>query len=288
MPPRIIVAAVVLGWLAANAWLVYREAVPYWRASGPPPYTIDLTEELGSSIVNWKIWQKNKPKPIGRAVSQVERQPDRSYLLRTNLYFDSFQLAVLEVKKLATVYHINEEGELLGVSAQCLGRLKHGKDIGFDFDLETEGQVVNGEIAPKLSLNKTPLPIGELKLPLLRGGNVLNPMHLLNRVPGLREGRAWRITLFDPMKSLGKALPDLQEVLQAAEGMTIPELHAEVVADTLWWDGDDVPCYRIDYRKPGDPEPVAATWVRRRDGLVLQQHSTSALLELTLTRDPSQ
>ena len=56
--------------------------------------------------------------------------------------------------------------------------------------------------------------------------------------------------------------------------MTVPMLEAEVIVDALPWHGQDAPvtCYRIDYHEPGK-KVTARTWVRRRDGLVLQQEA---------------
>src|SRR5262245_35570900 len=107
MPPRPAVAAIILFWLVANGWLIYHEAIPYWRAGGPPPYNIDLTEELSNSLVSWKILRKDQE--IGSATSFVERQHDRTYRLRTDLRFTDVKLALLEFTKLSTTYHVTEE-----------------------------------------------------------------------------------------------------------------------------------------------------------------------------------
>src|SRR5947209_12741032 len=77
MPPRSVVAAILMFWLAADGWLFYREVWPYWRAGDPPPYTIDLTEELGNASVSWEILKKGEK--IGYATSYVHRRHDRTY-----------------------------------------------------------------------------------------------------------------------------------------------------------------------------------------------------------------
>ena len=281
MPHRSIVVAVVVAWLAANSLLFYREVWPHWRPGGPPPYAIDLTEELGRSTVDWNIYQSGKR--TGHAVSQVERQRDRTYHLRTHLHFDNFRIFDLELRRLSTVYHVTEEGELLDLSVVFQVRLKNKQIDLPDAELRLEGMVEDGEIAPKILFNGEKLPLGEARVPLGESGSILNPMQLLNRVPGLSEGRHWRMTLFDPMKAL-KAFPLFAPVLGTAEGMSVPHLDAEVTTDTLLWNDEDVPCFKIEYRKPKELDPVAATWVRRRDGLVLQQQSSGGLMEMTLRR----
>src|SRR5947207_8887216 len=117
MPPRSIVAVVLLFWLGANGWMCYREVWPRWRSGDPPPYTIDLTEELGHATVSWEIWKKDKR--IGNATSRVERQRDRTYKLNIDYHFKEFRIVVLHVRTLSGVYHVTEDGELLGLSAQA-------------------------------------------------------------------------------------------------------------------------------------------------------------------------
>jgi len=280
MPPRSIVIAILLFWLGANGWLFYREAWPRWRSGEPPPYTIDLTEELSRASVNWKILKKDKE--IGYAVSRVERQPDRTYKLHIQFHFNEFRVVILTVRKLGGVYHVTEDGELLGVSAHAVVAMKD-KLGSTEMDFEMKGRVEQGALVAELYFNHEKLDLGELKVPIARQGGALNPLHPLNRLPGLSEGRRWHITLFDPLSALSRALPEFQ---QAVEGMGVRELVAEVTLDTLAWDGNDIECFKIEYRTPGDDDLVASTWVRRRDGLVLQQHSSHGLSELTLRRSP--
>jgi len=281
MPPRSVVAAVLLFWLGANGWMFYREVWPHWRSGEPPPYTIDLTEELGHASVRWKILKKDRD--VGHAISRVERQRDRTYKLHIDFHFKEFRVVILEVRKLSGVYHVTEDGELLGLSSQASVAMKD-KLGSLQMDFEVKGQVEDGQLLPEIFFNGEKLALGELKVPVAGHGGALNPLHPLNRLPGLSEGRRWRITLFDPMSALGKAMgPQLQEAL---EGVSVRELFAEVKTDTLEWGGAEVDCFKIEYRTPGDADLVAATWVRRRDGLVLQQHSSYGLSEMTLRRDP--
>jgi hypothetical protein len=283
MPPRPFIALVILAWLATTSCLLYREVWPYLQPGGAPPYVIDLTEEIGGSLVNWTVLQKTAK--IGSAVSRVERQPDATYRLQTTLTF--YKFPILDLKKLVTSYHITDDGSLLGLSALCVIQLPHAPVKDPPLELQLDGALEGDDFVPRLSINKTPLPVGDVRVRMGERGNILNPMQLVNRVPGLRDGRTWRMALFDPVRALGQAFPEYKEVLASAEGMSVPELHAVVVRETLDWpDADNaVACYKIEYRKPGEPDPVAATWVRQSDGLVLQQHSRTALMEMTLRRD---
>lgn len=286
MPPRSIVTAILGFWLAANGWLVYREVWPYWRPGEPPPYTIDLTEELGSSSVDWQILKNDRP--IGNAIAHIERQRGRIYRLRTEYHFDKLRLSKLAIRQLTTTYYVNPEGDLLGLGTKARIAFLHGKLPDTETEIAMEAWVHDGMLEPRLMLDKMPLGwLGDAKVPIERRGGVINPLHPLNRLPGLTVGRHWRIALFDPIGALGEAMgSQFQEAFDLLKGLTVHELFADVKADTLAWDGAEVACFKIEYRKPGAPDLVAATWVRRRDGLVLQQFSRDALTELTLRRTP--
>jgi hypothetical protein len=286
MPSRSVAVAIILFWLAANGWLLYREVWPQWRAGEPPAYTIDLTEELGKSAVAWDVYQKGAK--IGSAFSEVARQPDRTYKLGTQYHFDKLKVLGVEFRKLVGVYHVTEDGDLLGLSAQIILQQSAGK-LGLVYhQLDVRGTVQQGALVPQFFYNLEEVKLGEVRIPVEGRGGILNPLQLVNRLPGLHVGRRWRIALFDPLGAdLGKALgPQFEHVFTAVESVSVRELDAEVVTDTLEWEQEEVPCFKIEYRKPGEPDLIAATWVRRRDGLVLQQHSSHGLTEMTLRRVP--
>jgi hypothetical protein len=95
-------------------------------------------------------------------------------------------------------------------------------------------------------------------------------MHLLSRVPGLLAEQCWRLPLLDP----------------GLAGMSLTELEARVRLELLDWENHPVPCYKIEYRTPGEQEVRASTWVRQRDGLVLQQDAGFGGREFEIVRVP--
>jgi hypothetical protein len=154
--------------------------------------------------------------------------------------------------------------------------------LDIDFELELQGEVEGGilRLKPRLpngqekeieNLLKA-LGLAELHVPVR--GSVLNPMHLLNRLPGLRPQQSWRVPVLDP----------------GLAGMSLSELEALVVEANLPWKdkGKDaeVSCYMIEYREPGKNDLRARTWVRQRDGLVLQQQASFASREFVIQRTP--
>jgi hypothetical protein len=46
MPSRALIFAIVLGWLGTVGWLFWRDLWPYWQPGQPPPYDIDIVDEV--------------------------------------------------------------------------------------------------------------------------------------------------------------------------------------------------------------------------------------------------
>jgi hypothetical protein len=279
MPPRLATVAIVLFWLGTTAWLGYRDVWPRLRPGEPPPFTIDLTDEVSARSVNWSILDDGKG--VGFAKTEVERRPDRTFELKVSFTFQKpLKLGLAEIKKLMNAYRVNSAGELLGLQMTV-----SGKALAFEGDVKLEGQVEDDHFTPRVFLNGIDLNNEVLKLEAVRvtrRGGVVNPMHPLNRISGLKEGQEWRIQVTDPA----------QLVLASAQGaLKLPvtdsglkQLDAEVTADTLRWHNADVPCWRVDYRQHREPV-TARTWVRRTDGIVLRQEATQLGRTLALVRD---
>jgi len=266
-------------WLSTSTWMFVREFYPRLTSDEPPPFAIDLTDEVGGNTVAWKILQKGER--VGQALSRVQRRPDRTFDLMSEFKFDDQELLkVFEIRRLVTKYRITIDGKLLGTWIKATLREKAKDDTKLvllgTYDVELEGRVVDDKIVPKLFLRGLELKGLPLEpVPLPPGGSVLNPMHLLNKVPNLKLGRRWHVPLLDP---LGMSLP--------AQAVTMPSLEAEVDTGLLYWNEDYHPCFKIIYSERGK-KPSAVTWVRRRDSLVLQQEAYHQGLEMTLVREPA-
>jgi hypothetical protein len=293
MPPRLFSLAIIVFWTTMTGWLLYREVWPQFRAGKPPPYTIDLTEEVGANMVSWTILQKGER--VGLGHSQVTRLADRTFELHSQFRFDQMLLKLpvfggqeksnlLKLKKIAGVYHVTETGRLLGLSSTFIV----GKDAlpgaaMLDFELEIRGDVHEDVLVLDKMLvsgQQQEVPAwAQAHIPVR--GNVFNPMQLLNRVPGLRPESRWRVPLLEP---LGGQLSVLSTFLP--HSLSMPELEASVETVNLAWNDEEVACYQILYRKPGDEEVRARPWARRRDGLVLQQEASVAGHGFVIQRVP--
>jgi hypothetical protein len=285
MPSRLVVCAIVLFWAATTGWLLYREVWPYLGAGEPPPYTVDITEQVAASPASWYVYERGRR--IGLGISQVERRnEDRTFDLQTQFRFETDGLTFFkrfEVTKITSMYRVTEEGELKALASSIKLRERSTKPpVMPEMEFSFEGEVQDDALQPKLLFNGQPQTLFELKpIPVARHGNVLNPMHLLNRLPGLRTAQRWRIPMLDPFSGQGDAVIGGL----ANQGLTIPVLEATVVDGTLEWGGQEVPCRVVEYHEPGK-EVTARTWTRRRDGLVLQQEARHAGYEFVLTRVP--
>lgn len=271
MPSRLGILAIVLFWLTSTTWLVVREIVPLFRTGEPPAFFTDVTDEVRGTTVNWKIFRKEKY--IGWGESQVQPHSDRTFTLSSALRFQNLKILVADVTKIAGHYTVDKDGNLKNLETEVRITLADRPLRG-----EIRGTVVKGQLMPRVFIDGVETDLGPLKpQPVNVGahGNILNTMHLVNKIPGLYAGRSWRVPLIDP---LGALLP--------GQKSTISVLIAEVHHDTLSWQNQDVPCYRIDYAEPGK-QAIAHTWVRRGDGLVLRQEAMQNDMDMTLVRDVS-
>jgi hypothetical protein len=274
MPPRWATVAIIAFWLIAMAWMTVREIVPRMHVGGPPPYVIDLTDEVSAQEVNWDVYRATngerigEAKPIGEAKSSVRRRADRTFELHSHLLCKQFP--PFESLKLDSIYKLDADRSLLEFNVSGTVELAV---IG-PVELIISGRVEDGYVAPELRLQGQPqvFRLEKAKIP----GSILNSLHLLNRISGLAEGQNWSIPLIDPL-----------QFLNGAPGRGIPRLDAAVGAASLPWDHHEVLCFLIEYREPGKDKVTARTWVRRSDGIVLQHAATHGVTELLLVRRPT-
>ncbi len=261
---------IVAFWSGATGWLISREILPHFRSGEPPPYTIDLTDEVSGQQIYWEILQKGQKEKVGTAVSSVHRMPDRTYEFRTRLTFSKAKLLNLaDLKAMTSQYRVTGEGQLLRFQAGISARLL------LDLDIQVLGIFQEDSLDFTVSVlgQETQKRFEAVKVPR----NILNPMHLVNRVGGLRPGQDWSIPLLDTVSLAAKG----------GDLAGLDRLHANVESDELEWNGQRVTCYKIEYREPSSRKLKARTWVRRHDGLVLRQEAQHELLQLVLQRVPS-
>jgi hypothetical protein len=285
MPSRLITIIIVLFWLATTGWLVYREVGPRFRQGEAPPFTIDLTDEVGAASVNWNVLQKGER--IGGGFTQVRRKDHRIFEFTADFRVDRFKILLLTLEKAKMIgsYTVTEEGRLLRASAQLKTDLSVLGAL-IPVELDFQGEIQGSQMHPKLKIlayGQQVTPFSPEPFPVPESGRILNPMHLVHKISGLREGQTWAIPLMDPLR----ALPSVARDQVPGKDLIINQVQAEVKAEPLEWHGILTPCFKIEYRQPGE-KPMAETWVRRRDSVVLRQAASYEGIEYTLERAAGQ
>jgi hypothetical protein len=268
MLPRWLTGAIIVFWLGMTGWLAYQQYSLRQRAGEPPPFTIDLTDEVGANEISWNVMIDGKKQ--GQAYSSVKfRRKDHTFAFKSWLRANDIQLAKL-LPKAESLYRVNDNGELTEFEITLV--LEQSADQKVLFGAVVNGKVDKGAIQPKVwvialgAKVDSGISLREIKV----AKQFLNPMHLLNKVSGLHEGQEWPIQLME---------------IAGFSTMSLPIVMAKVSGETLSWDGRDVSCYLIEYRELRKQKVHARTWVRQRDGVVLQQQAEYMGRELLFQRE---
>jgi hypothetical protein len=297
MPARPFVVAILLFWSATAGWFFYRDLWPRVRPGEPPPYTIDLADEARSEGMRplkthwgvYRVGKKSERVRIGQVWTWVayHRSDDTFELHSGSSKLDLGQAGLFagQVTNMTGMYRVTRRGELR--------EIRTGSSFALHFALFTvqgrmdlRGEVRNDQFAPKgvVVFGSTVQDLGLQPVTLSGSGSILNPLHPVNRIEGLRRGQHWRMPRIDPLEQSLRKLPLVQTVLGEPPGVQM--LQAEVLQETqpLRWGFEDVPCLIIEYR--GDQENLTAhTWVREGDGLVMRQDATLGGDQLILERE---
>lgn len=299
MPPRFMSIAIVAGWLAVTGWWVYRETMLYAWFSEPPPYSIDLFDEVHaqSAAIDWSIWQDDQPvgapcpvdplKKAGSATTEIRYDAAKDvFELRGDFLF---QISLLKLATSSTDFHskyiVTPAGELREVRATIKARLKAlAQDL--EMNARAVGPVRNNQLTLKIFIDQSSLWKAQLieaePLTLPPQAGALNPLHPVNHIRGLRMGQRWRQPVVDPLfDSLREAIKRIGMPMADSHN---PYLDAEVTQATLLSrfpgkDDEQIPCLLINYR---NRETSVSTWVRAADEIVVQQEVFSPTLNLRL------
>ena len=275
MLPRYVTVVIVVFWLATTGWLVYREILPNWRSGEAPPFTIDLADEAQLKIqrIRWTILRADEDgeKPIGRARTWVDyRAADDTFELHSQI--EQLRLGsgliVVKVPEFASNYGVSRDGDLREMSAKVTASV-----VGLEVKTRVNGAVREQRFWPHLSIETTGWGPHELDLDpvaVSTHGTVLNPLHPVNRLRGLRPGQRWRMPLVDPMADALRALV-AKELPATKVGPRFLDAEVLPALQSLTWSGAEVPCLVISYH--GEDGFSARTWVREQDGLVLRQQA---------------
>jgi hypothetical protein len=276
MPSRVVTVLILLFWAASSGWFFYTEFWPWLRGGEAPPFVIDLADEArrNSPPINWDVIHNGKV--IGRLATTINyREADDSFALNGRVTDLVLSNGNFEVPLMTNTYRVTRDGKLLAIHAEAdvkLGPIRG--QVMVDGVLRGREFVTTlRAICDVLKLNK------EITLPpvaMSERGSALNPLHPVDRIRGLKPGRAWRITLVDP---IGDGLRSLR-----GGGVSGPTyLLAQVLprVDRLEWGGKERDCHVIRYKGDGFE---AQTWVLVSDGSVIRQQANYLGEDLVLER----
>src|SRR5207253_60326 len=117
----------------------------------------------------------------GDGYSHVRRRPDRTFELFSELRLQKFTiLNVWEIRKIAGRYRVDKDGNLKALETEVKLATEH-----VETKAEVKGVVQDGLFTPRIFLDGVEKHLGPFQpQPVEVGshGNVLNSMHLLNKV----------------------------------------------------------------------------------------------------------
>jgi hypothetical protein len=282
MPPRWLSLAIVAFWLGTTGWLVWRDLWPRWRTGGPPPYTIDLVEEVNREHVRvWAVLEDDRE--TMQAKSWVEHLPDDTFTLHLDFkprptFRPPAAGLVPRMRFVSSQLRVTREGRLreLEVRAAVHGTFRFFP-LPLDGDLLLAGEVRGDHFFPRYRVEQAGVPLLDGKLAAVEvsyHGSVLVPQHPVNRIQGLQPGQRWRMPVVDPFA----AAFGFADAVRHVNARVLPE------PQTLQWKEKKPPktCLVIEYE--GEDEK-AATWVEVGSGLVQRQEAAFGGNRLVLQRD---
>jgi hypothetical protein len=290
MPSRWLTVMIVLFWLATTGWLFWHELWPQWRPGEPPPFHIDLVEEVqrgGTLKIPWTVERDSGDgegaQKVFNALTWAEYHPeDDTFSLHAE--FKALQskdaprvsLATVQVKRMKSEYQVNRQGQLRSLHADIEGELRlSGSPLGGSL----WGEVHEDQFFAHYRLSLGDIPVeGDLKpVPVSYHGSILMPLHPVNRIHGLRAGRTWRQALVDPFR----------DVFPTVSGLTggVHYLQARVLEQPQVLDvgKNAATCLVIEYT--GEDMMSAKTWVEQDSERVQRQEFTLVKEQWIIQRD---
>ena len=285
MPPRHIILTILAFWVATTGWLFYRDLWPRFLPDEPPPFTIELADEVSEQKIYWKLLENGEDKG-GYAFSWVHYRPD------DDTFDVSSEFKLFSKGKgtgadrqtdpdqiIESTYRVTREGELRRIYAHV-----HTEvwilTTKVKVEAQITGQVDGALLRPHLHVSSTIGAIDQdLKpVPVSHRGTVLNSLQPLNRIQGLRPGQRWTVPLIDPLEDVMSAFRGGSAAVRFLDAEVLPQPELLTWGSRKRTDACLVIAYRGEDRQ-------ARTWVRARDGLVLRQEATHHGATLALYRD---
>jgi hypothetical protein len=312
MPNRLITSAIVAFWLGMAGLFCYQALWPRLMPAEPAMFPVDIVDEAGpqSERTTWSV-TKNGGEGYG-ATTDWEYVPDTDTFqshcqLNRGQRFPELPRAIggpwlpqFHEVKADSHYYLTRDGLMTGIDATATYTLAVPALAadGLTVSAKVTGKSHAGRFVPELEMTFPALPgerAGSRGRPdpvkrqaapaaVSPRGIVLNPLHPPRRLPALRPGQRWQVTLIDPFAlldlvgGLGPAAGEQLRRAGVADDTGADVLEARVLPglETLYWaeKGEDVTCRVIRCGDEGS-YPALTLWVRERDGMLYQQEAVT-------------
>lgn len=292
---RLFTGIVIVFWAATMVWLLAEKVVPPLLDGDPPDYSSVLETPAEDQLPEaWKLrWQE---RTIGYARSQTVDRPHGQIDRLSYVEFEDLPLDALL-------------SELLGpMSAVIRPMLQESRGLELDMLIATR---MRFDDEKRLAAFDTTIDLGEMQDFLKLRGVLRNDGKLMIAAQlssgGASSGEIFRQVVELPPEALVEGSlsprPELRD-LQLGQSWTIPVfrafppnspvqiLQAEVEPhfESIFWGGDDIETLVIVYRADAGSgvhatrKPLSREWVRRSDGVILQQAVSFSGLEMMFER----
>ena len=122
MPPRSVVALIVLFWVGSIVFLIYEEYYPWWRTDAPPPFLVELADEASPLSARWSIYRGDQK--IGSANTVMTCLRDDSIELASTIENLELSLGLppihvhVRIVKQHTIQRVTRDGQLLTLNSR--------------------------------------------------------------------------------------------------------------------------------------------------------------------------
>lgn len=311
MPPRFLTLAIIAFWLVLAGLFLARDVWPRLAPSEPLMFPVEIVDEAGrqSDGASWLVFKNGG--------GGYRANTDWAYVPEDDTFRSRCQLArglaeaepprALGVPGLSEFHEVKTDSSYFLTRAGQMTRLEAKTSYRFappgtaevvEASAEVRGAPQVGRFVPHLKLSLMPPQgaeeLGPLLLkdverdaasvPVLGRGLVLNPLHPPRRVPDLRPGQRWRVTVIDPFAVLDLAAlwPGAENLMRRAgidADAAAYVLDAEVLRDVraVFWEekNENVPCRVIKCALGDDSFPRLTLWAREGDGFLLKQEAAT-------------
>jgi hypothetical protein len=257
---------ILLFWGITSGWLVVTKILPSLRPGSPPGYQALHVSDESLVPVGWTVeWNE---RPVGWALTELERGPDGALVVTSRLRLDRLPLGQLVPRwlkallpaavSLEAAADIETRGRMEMDSSGQLRRFSSIVRIPAVLDeISLEGSCDDGELQMHVQAGDLRYDVSRRLPDRATMGDEFAPQAML---PGLYEGRRWTVPVYNPLRAAHAPLD-----------MLMAEVGGE---DIFYWDNRLVRVNVVTYREDSSTttEPRCRLWVDK-EGRVLKQET---------------